>query len=290
MLSRLKCPLNHLRASCPNYAKWTYTESSPSLTRAAKLKRLNSENKKLFGATTKKSNKKEEANEEKRVEVPKVAVKNDNDISSEIYWMCGQKAASPVQWKTVEKLPLPEFHETPNPDDPLNIGGLMRKMEAQKSTHSPYSDEISDIKISKKVLNRKKFDQPQLPETLNKLHSSMPSSQIASTLSSDSDSDEEHEAKPIPLTTEHLRAIQNFPIVITKTNKTVSIFDDIDQFYHSVPSVSKVLQSTMPEHQRQALINWKNLKIAELGVEGFEELQKSEFVIFDVFKSIHPYD
>lgn len=41
-----------------------------------------------------------------------------------------------------------------------------------------------------------------------------------------------------------------------------------------MPSVGKVLQATMPEASRRALMQWKLLKIAELGEEGFNELQQ----------------
>lgn len=280
MLSRLKFPLNHLRTSCFSYAKWTYVESSPSLTRAEKMRLLNAENKALYGEAAKKKSKK------KSIEQPKVPESsNEHDISSEMYWLLGKR---PVKRVTS---PPPELAEPPNPDDPLNISGLMRTMEAQKPAQSPYSDEISDIKITKKVLSKRKsekLDQPQLPDTLNKLQSTLPSAQLSPTSSSSdsSESGDEFEANKIPLTIEHLRAMQNFPIIITKTNRIVSSFDSVDQFYYSVPSVSKVLQATMPESQRQALINWKNLKIAELGVEGFDEMQKGELSRPETFQTI----
>lgn len=279
MLSRLHRPLAHLTTSCRSYAKWTFIESSPSLTRASKLRKLNSENKELFGATVKeKKSKKTSADVDSQPKVPPEIILNDHDISSEMYWVLGPQAVVKSKSKSPPKSPV-------DSSDPHNIAGLMRKMESQKSPQpSNFSDEISDIKLNKKVLSEKrklnKLNQPQLPDTLNKLKSSLPSAAHLSSSSSDSsDSDDEVHENQIPLSTEHLRAMPNFPIVITKTNRIVSTFDDVDQFYRTVPSVSKVLQATMPESARQALINWKNLKIAELGLEGFDKMQKGEILL-----------
>lgn len=47
-----------------------------------------------------------------------------------------------------------------------------------------------------------------------------------------------------------------------------------------MPSVGKVLQATMPDGARRALMQWKLQKIAELGDEGFNELQKCKRQLF----------
>lgn len=44
-----------------------------------------------------------------------------------------------------------------------------------------------------------------------------------------------------------------------------------------VPSVGRVLQYTMPEAARDALLNWKLGKIKELGEQGFADLQQCEY-------------
>lgn len=44
----------------------------------------------------------------------------------------------------------------------------------------------------------------------------------------------------------------------------------------AMPSVGKVLQATMPDASRRALMHWKELKMAELGEEGFRQLQQCE--------------
>lgn len=49
-----------------------------------------------------------------------------------------------------------------------------------------------------------------------------------------------------------------------------------DPKLRNVPSVGRVLQYTMSEAARNALVNWKLTKISELGEQGFAELQQCE--------------
>lgn len=65
--------------------------------------------------------------------------------------------------------------------------------------------------------------------------------------------------------------------------KVPLIYDERDSFElrtipeivsREVPSVGKILQATMSDGARNALIQWKLSKIEELGEEGFQKLQK----------------
>lgn len=83
----------------------------------------------------------------------------------------------------------------------------------------------------------------------------------------------------IPFDSKQLKNITSFPLVL-QSNDLILNSDFSDSRIQKntsivTPSVTKILQATMPISQRNALIQWKNLKIAELGLEGFEALQKS---------------
>lgn len=69
-----------------------------------------------------------------------------------------------------------------------------------------------------------------------------------------------------------------------KLLKSQSDIDDIDdylsfprKFSQKLPSVSKIIQATMPPEQRAILDRWEANKIAELGEEGFQEMKKELF-------------
>jgi hypothetical protein len=83
--------------------------------------------------------------------------------------------------------------------------------------------------------------------------------------------------KDIPFDHKQLRSMLDFPLALQQNDLMTDIFDKTLIMQRQVsftPSVSKVLQATMSPSQKNALIQWKNLKIAELGLEGFEKMQK----------------
>lgn len=86
--------------------------------------------------------------------------------------------------------------------------------------------------------------------------------------------------REIPFENEQLRAIPNFPLVWSES-KTIGL-DKLVPLESSIrlPSVSKILQATMPETARLALVRWKNQKIEELGLEGFEIFQQCKKLNF----------
>lgn len=83
----------------------------------------------------------------------------------------------------------------------------------------------------------------------------------------------------IPFDSKQLKNITSFPLLLQPNDLVLGGAFKDSRIVHNpaipTPSVSKILQATMPLSQRNALIQWKNLKIAELGLEGFEALQKS---------------
>ena len=124
-----------------------------------------------------------------------------------------------------------------------------------------------------------------LPENLANLHQKLPSMKVDITekLSANFqlrsvDKQPSGDEQEIPFESPQLREIPNFPLTISKINRIVSEFDKFVPKECSIlkPSVTKVLQATMPDNQRHALMHWKQLKISELGLEGFEIMQKCE--------------
>lgn len=85
-----------------------------------------------------------------------------------------------------------------------------------------------------------------------------------------------NEPQQIPFDETTLKAMINYPLVCQKSSK--SQVDELNvNTSLRLPSISKVLQGTMPESARIALRKWKLLKIAELGLDGFKQYEQDTF-------------
>ncbi|XP_053680179.1 mitochondrial genome maintenance exonuclease 1-like [Anopheles nili] len=85
----------------------------------------------------------------------------------------------------------------------------------------------------------------------------------------------------IPFSTKELKTITQFPLVPTKNGileQSWMLHKQHENAQCKSPSVSRVLSATMSESSREALLRWKSAKIAELGEEGFQQLQRDIFV------------
>lgn len=89
--------------------------------------------------------------------------------------------------------------------------------------------------------------------------------------------------------------IESFPLektespgVVSKTamskDENILTIGMFDGGYQKLPSVSTILEATMPEDQRRILDRWKAKMIKELGKEGFEEYRKG---LFEKGKLLH---
>lgn len=78
--------------------------------------------------------------------------------------------------------------------------------------------------------------------------------------------------KPILLSNEELGNVLNHPLQSTILSAPPTHIRDPK--LRNVPSVGRVLQYTMSEGARNALLHWKLTKISELGEQGFAELQQ----------------
>lgn len=67
-------------------------------------------------------------------------------------------------------------------------------------------------------------------------------------------------------------AILRIPLINHESSALPQIPELVDT--NQMPSVGKILQATMSDAARNALIQWKLAKVAELGDEGFAQLQK----------------
>lgn len=83
---------------------------------------------------------------------------------------------------------------------------------------------------------------------------------------------------PIPFEKVELRSMLTFPLAPSNSGKFERTWKRHEQYesdQYRCPSVGKILSATMSEGARQALLNWKASKIAQLGEDGFAELQKT---------------
>lgn len=66
-------------------------------------------------------------------------------------------------------------------------------------------------------------------------------------------------------------AILKVPMITRQDSRALEI-PELE--FNEVPSVGKILQATMSDGARNALTQWKLAKVEELGVQGFERLQR----------------
>lgn len=242
---------------------------SKLISKADRVKKLYADSKTLFGAKVKEAKGKKAATQVK----PPVDDEpvNDNDLKSEIYWMCNH--VPEVQDFSVVKTTKAKKKKTK--DEPVPV-------KASKKKKADVSVTQKEPSVAKKKTKAVELLAPELPDSLIKLQNALPdvSAEIKSTLNSvlnlkQPDADIKLDEHDIPFSSQQLTQITNFPLTMNKS-KIITSFQNIEQKPFYLPSVSKILQATMPESQRNALIQWKQLKISELGLEGFETMQKCE--------------
>lgn len=78
----------------------------------------------------------------------------------------------------------------------------------------------------------------------------------------------------IPFDETGLRSLVGYPLVCEKRS-TSQVHELLADVSLRLPSISKVLQATMPLSARIALRKWKLGKIEELGIDGFKQYEKA---------------
>jgi genome maintenance exonuclease 1 len=162
-----------------------------------------------------------------------------------------------------------------------------KKVPFKSEIKDEYNDNIAEDKRLKKAKSKKGKHETvgKLPEALTRYKFDLPNPikvtirDVLDDLDSRMNSDTNRvisNQNEIPFNKNQLRYMNNFPLFVQRGDLITDIFHEAPLNNSiKVPSVSRILQTTMPQSQRNALIQWKNLKIAELGLEGFEEMQKS---------------
>lgn len=259
----------HNLAIVRNKATKIVQVESKLISKADRVKKLYADSKTLFGAKVKEVKGKKALSQVK----PPVDDEpvNDNDLKSEIYWMCHH--VPDVQDFSVAKTTKGKKKKTKDEQAPV-------KVTKKKKADVPLTQK--EPSAAKKKTKAVEFT-PELPDSLNKLHDALPdvSAEIKGTLNSvlnlkQPDADIKLDEHDIPFSSQQLTQITNFPLTMNKS-KIISSFQNIEHKSFYLPSVSKILQATMPESQRNALVQWKQLKISELGLEGFEAMQKCKW-------------
>lgn len=233
------------------------------------VKRIYFERKKLYGGVINKDYAKVKsdstylpiANDIQDAYVPIVS---PPDTSNEFYWMVKrQKFAKNVKtFKIFRKNEIDQAKNNgSNSSNETSELDLISKVEQNKissrnSSESHNTDYITAKPISSRnvILSAKNLlDEFIISNRANaQLNNSEPS---------------------IPFSENELKSIIKYPMLCEKA--TMAQTEDIltnKSIY--LPSISKILQATMPEPARIALKKWKLAKIAELGAEGFRQFEK----------------
>lgn len=248
---------------------------SSSSNKAATKKYLNFVNKSLYGAVTRKS-KPQMAPKECPAEVANPEDVNKQihaDYRSEMYWMLEHKPENTLpkvqrpnkittkkMLKTFETVPAVGSMAKKTKDSQLDAKITCVHMENKKSpkTDKTLRNTLGNLKI-----------EAETPTVLMQFNDSLckPPLKQASN-------------KSIPKlgsSDDRLRDILTVP-PFDLSNWRLDVDDVVlgpnKMEVRQMPSVGKVLQATMSESSRKALMQWKLLKIAELGQQGFDDLQK----------------
>lgn len=210
---------------------------SKKASRAEQVKRQNFDQKVLFGA---KSEKKENES---------VNPTDKHGIQSEIFWTLQHDA---------------DVKEVMNKK---NLTLKKKKVVSDDSTIKP----VDVFEKTPEAFARFRFDVPKpvrvIRDALDELDSHI-NPQLIDKL----------DQKEIPFSSNQLKDMISFPWVVSSNDLIIDSFSNTmtsQKTFQPTPSVSKILQATMSPSQKNALIQWKSLKIAELGLEGFEEMQQS---------------
>lgn len=261
---------------------------SKSISKADRIKKLHYENKYMYGAKINEKIKKISTASKPSIQSSD-GNKSKQDISSEIYWTClhvpeVMDFTKPKKVKTKKEPPKKERLK----QDKEATQNPFRNEEEMLASEVDDEPQVAVKFVPRKAAPKKIIKVPQLPESLNLLQAALP--EVKWEIKNNLDQNfklkvlqETPEELEIPFGISHLRTITSFPMILSsrKTDFVDHWSKTLEDQISYLPSVSKVLQGTMPEPQRIALMNWKNLKITELGLEGFELMQQCK--IFSIF-------
>ncbi|XP_059622654.1 mitochondrial genome maintenance exonuclease 1-like [Phlebotomus argentipes] len=165
----------------------------------------------------------------------------------------------PTRSKSSDKVKRANAVKTHNYETKALFGPIIKRPKGLKVVRLP----------TEKTTKKAKRAPQSLPQSLLALQQSLPPQPVT----------EDIPPKPsgssgqisIPFDEETLKELVDFPLMFNKKHIVGNPGAELGQ---KMPSVGRILQATMPESARAALMRWKLLKIAELGEEGFRELNQ----------------
>lgn len=252
--------------------------SSNSDERVNKLLRTRSAQKQMYGSvieTNRKGNVSTGANSiEDTPNVEQLDISNDKkvemkvaarDRASEFYWLFqrGSETAKNIKVLRFNRAPAENDAPTKNPTvaspptntspNSTNWNGNNRSTSNDHYSLGQQTSQTTVISAKNAIISAK-----------NLIHELMASKKVTS---------QKPIGQEIPFDSAALNSILSYPLIGDK-GTLVQTEDLLADRSLRLPSISKVLQATMPESSRIALRKWKLGKIAELGLDGFKQYEK----------------
>lgn len=243
---------------------WQCAQQLRQKSDGSSMKRLNHTNKALFGSVTRNAATPKSTDEPPSPNTD-AAPPSRNDLSSEMYWLLQHKQSKPATRKNAPA-----------------SSSASRAMPAAKTKTRPPIDRAPDDDVLRSLLRPIKVPRKRTIKTL------APAKNIPTSLSRFRDTLCTPPVKDLAALVAAPRLLKQSSsdglqrmLRVPPFHMDGHTFNDGD-FVGSaerldtgdMPSVGAVLQATMPESSRRALQHWKRLKVAELGEQGFLELQK----------------
>lgn len=238
------------------------------------IKNLNYENKTLYGPAIK-INKNKKGKTITTVNNSNSDKNNEKSYESERFWL--------IEFKKQQNQDLAIKNENNNKNKityelskakSIKIESIKESLSNIKAAQSKFPKNESDFEI-KRLLSS------SIPSSSTKEKKSSP---LQTEILSSIQNSNLHQLNEIPFNENELKSILKFPLILNdNTNFNVNINNTLTTsnnttaktiLSYKLPSVGKILQATMSEKSRNALINWKLSKINELGQDGFDNLQK----------------
>lgn len=272
-------------------SSWIRLRSSSSDTKkAATIKYLNFANKALYGKVI----------EKKRVRNsnPEPASTRLETSSSEMYWMLQHQPSTPFTFDSVDRLVGAENEKKSKSKkvderqiaifDDREAGITMKPKKLKVATRRPRAllassnvslNQIStrqEIRVQKMPI--KKQSEIKEPKIVSQeMRIEQKKSKRLPFIQKDHNVPQPRVFKPMPTRTDKLLDILTVPVFGLANRNSAEPTEIVGTErleQRQMPSVGKVLQATMPDSSRRALMKWKLTKIAELGEDGFNELQR----------------
>lgn len=251
-----------------------------SFSRADRIKLLNYEIKSLYGPVIKTTTSAKGRTTIKHEETPPSATtkKPEADHESEMYWIIGNKISEIIANPRIRIFSTPKIIRVPKVEKPSEVTSM--KQTADDTLSNKENSSVSEPKKSVNVVENKVADSSVIQNPIL-----LPKVKVEKTPKVTSLEQRTDESKLNILQT---TAARRFPILSDSDLNNVLKHPlqsevlaapptNIREFrLQYVPSVGRILQYSMSEAARNALLNWKLTKIRELGEQGFADLQQGE--------------